>query len=161
MKKVLFLLLGFAALLIIACGGQDQKTDPAGNVTKDTTITQRHIEGLNIQLLNGDSIIQATVEAGKIPDSLELKIDHPYQQVHIVIQGISKDSLVGELTAAGAMRNIRFNQIVMPDSTMDGPFGHDIHYRTALPGKYTLILGKDNMADGTVEGPLKVHIELK
>lgn len=161
MKKVCMMLLGSASLCLLACGGgQQQSPDGSGMAEADTTITNTGIQELNITLLNNDSIIQATVQAGKIPDSLGLKIDHAYQQIHLIIQGITTDSLDASLTAAGEMRNIRFNQIIMPDGRMDGPFGHEIHYKTPQKGNYTLILGKDNMADGKVEGPVTVHVQL-
>lgn len=165
MKKILMTLLAGASVCLLACGGGESGQQNEGSATmasgSDTTITNTHIEPLDITLLNNDSIIQATVQAGKIPDSLALKIDHPYQQIHLVIQGVTTDSLTGSLTAGGQMRNIRFNQIVMPDGKMDGPFGHEIYYKTPQKGSYMLIVGKDNMADGELQGPLTVHIQLK
>lgn len=152
------------ALMLFSCGNQngDAKHQNAIDTGKAVTaVTAGSPSGFTVRRLKEDSIILATVQADAIPDSLSLKIDHPFQQIHILIKDVKTDSLNGIIHPEGVMRNIRFNQIILPDSTMDGPFGHDIHYATLQQGDYTLILGKDNMADGKVEGSLTVHIKLK
>jgi hypothetical protein len=87
-------------------------------------------------------------------------VDHIFQRIHVVVKNVSNDSLVASLNAPGKERNVRINQIIMPDGSMDGPFGHEIHYRTRQKGTYTLIIGKDNMADGQVEGPVTVYVRV-
>ncbi len=48
--------------------------------------------------------------------------------------------------------NLRINQIEMPDSTFDGPFGDSLHYQIKRPGVYKFRIGPDLMADGNREG---------
>ena len=137
--------------------GQEQRS--SGGQTESTTTIRQYI---GITKLDNDSLIEATVKAGSIPDSIVLQLDHDFQRANLVIQNVQDvDSLVATLHASGSQRNLRFNQIVMPDGTMDGPFGHELHYRTGQNGTYTLKIGKDNMADGTVKGPAVIYIHLR
>ncbi|UAY54426.1 hypothetical protein [Arachidicoccus terrestris] len=130
----------------------------AGMKIDTASITDR--SALTVTETNEDSLIIASVTQGSIPDSIVLKVDHIFQRIHVVVKNVSSDSLVASLNAPGKERNVRINQIIMPDGSMDGPFGHEIHYRTRQKGTYTLIVGKDNMADGQVEGPVTVFVKL-
>ena len=56
--------------------------------------------------------------------------------------------------------NIRFNQIIMPDGTADGPFGRDIQYDLAPNGIYTLIIDKSLMAEGSSETDFTIEVKL-
>jgi len=146
--------------LLASCGngaGTNQAHSNSGKQPKPTTIHQ----SISITKSTDDSLIVATVKAGSIPDSIAINIDHDFQRVNLVIKAVDDmDSLLATLHAAGSQRNVRINQLVMPDGTMDGPFGHELHYRTSQNGNYTLKIGKDNMADGTLHGPAVIRIEL-
>lgn len=171
MKKSFLALSCVAAIWLCSCSGRSNKTpdgkDAAANTPEavaakpDTTAAAPQSQRVQIRQIQNDSIILATAQAGDLPDSINLTVVHPYQQIHILIEHVHTDSLIATLRAVGEDRNIRINQIVMPDHKMDGPFGHEIRYGTRQQGDYTLILGKDNMADGTVEGQVRVEIQLK
>jgi len=136
------------------------KTVPGkGDSTFITKVTHSELQVIKLQ---NDSLIEVTVKQGSIPDSISLTLDHHYQQLHVrIFQVKEKDSLVAVLHAPGEGRNLRFNQIQLPDGTLDGPFGHELHYAAKQNGDYTLILGKDNMADGSVKGPVVIYLTLK
>lgn len=165
--------LGALLTIVIIMGGcqsgQDGKRAKAGSDSAaaaaggthiiDTATTVRH-SSLTVTKTNGDSLIIAAVTAGSIPDSIALQVDHAFQRIHVEIKNVTTDSLVATLSMPAGGRNLRFNQIVMPGGAMDGPFGNDIHYGTPKQGNYTLIIGKDNMADGQVEGPVTVYLKL-
>ena len=159
LRSAAFVLMG----LLGACGngtGKDQHQAGKNAQTKTTTTTTTRTF-LGVTKLENDSLIRATVKAGSIPDSIVLQLDHDFQRINLIIMGVQDvDSLVATLHASGSQRNLRFNQIVMPDGTMDGPFGHEMHYRTGQNGTYTLRIGKDNMADGSVKGPAVIYIQL-
>lgn len=154
---------------LIGCGsdtdagsksGRQAADSAAASAVKTDTATRTVQSSLTVTKENSDSLIIATVTAGGIPDSIALQVDQVFQRIHVVIKDISGDSLVATLHAAGKQRNIRINQIILPDDRMDGPFGHDIHYATGQKGQYTLIIGKDNMADGQIEGPVTLYLRL-
>lgn len=159
-KKVgdAFVLVLLGTALLTGCQDQN-KAENDTQATMDTTATTVQ-STLKVTKTNQDSLIVATVTAGSIPDSITVNIDQVYQRVHVVINEVTTDSLVASLSVPGTERNLRINQIMMPDGSMDGPFGHDIHYGTAQNGNYTLVIGKDNMADGQVEGPVTIYLKL-
>lgn len=167
-KSIFGTLLIFAVILIGCQSSQDggqgkagsNDSAAAGGVKIVDTATTVKRSSLKITKTNQDSLIIASVTAGSIPDSIALQVDHVFQRIHVEIKNVTTDSLVATLSMPAGGRNLRINQIVMPDGAMDGPFGNDIHYGTAKPGDYTLIIGKDNMADGQVEGPVTLYLRL-
>ncbi|MEO5776638.1 MAG: hypothetical protein ABIQ27_07015 [Flavobacterium sp.] len=56
--------------------------------------------------------------------------------------------------------NIRFNQIIFPDKTADGPFGKDLEQELTQNGEYILIIGHSQMAENPYQGKFKVEIQL-
>ena len=90
---------------------------------------------------NGETVAGAAA-AGEvvIADSLPVKVQvrdgcgrmvilkEPGRTVDVEFDSGGCDLLYGEITGVGDMANVRFNQIVMPDGTSDGPFGRSIEY---------------------------------
>lgn len=107
-----------------------------------------------------DSVIYVKIDARELPKTITLSILHNYQKVNIEIAEIHGHKIQGSIEVKEKNRNIRFNQIKMPDGSTDGPFGQNISYTTRQKGNYTLIIGKDNMADGTFEGKATVSLSL-
>lgn len=127
----------------------------------DTMAIQKNRQAaVEIKKLDQDSLIQVTVTAGDIPDAVSLQVEHAYQQVQVLIKAVHSDSLSVVMQVPDKERNLRMNQIVLPDGSMDGPFGHELHYHTRLRGNYIIRIGRDNMADGTVQGPVTLYLKL-
>ncbi len=61
--------------------------------------------------------------------------------------------------ASGA--NLRFSQIVMPDGSMDGPFGIKTGYNLNQQGWYTLIFSENQMAGERWSGEAVISITLR
>jgi hypothetical protein len=168
---VLIISLGAAALL--GCQGQDENRRESSVQDSSATAkrpsgtsfseTRTHVhQELQIIRSHNDSLIEVTVKQGSIPDSMVLNLDYNYQRLHVKVLNVKgKDSLIANLHAPGNQRNLRFNQIQLPDGTLDGPFGRELHYRARLDGDYTLMLGKDNMADGILKGPVVIYLKLQ
>lgn len=68
--------------------------------------------------------------------------------------------LSGSLASADSTANVRFSQIIMPDSTMDGPFGREIQYVLSKKGIYRLIVNENMMAGDPWSGEFTVNIKL-
>lgn len=105
-----------------------------------------------------DSVITLTVKQN--PDTLSAEIRKDYQQVYVQIPVTSTRRLTAQLKPEGRERNIRISQIELPDGKTDGPFGADITYKTNRKGTYTLIIARNNMADGEVKGPVQIVVVL-
>ena len=56
-------------------------------------------------------------------------------------------------------QNIRFNQIKFPDGSFDGPFRKKLTHTVKENGEVWLIIGKNNMAEGTANGDFSVTVE--
>jgi hypothetical protein len=71
------------------------------------------------------------------------------------------NEIFASLSSNDKNANIRINQIGLPDSTFDGPFGKDFHYKIKMPGIYQLIIAEDMMAGDRWKGNflLKVWVE--
>lgn len=108
---------------------------------------------------NGETVAGAAA-AGEvvIADSLPVKVQvrdgcgrmvilkEPGRTVDVEFDSGGCDLLYGEITGVGDMANVRFNQIVMPDGTSDGPFGRSIEYGLEQQGTYHLLIGESLMA---------------
>ena len=73
-------------------------------------------------------------------------LKEPGRTVDVEFDSGGCDLLYGEITGVGDMANVRFNQIVMPDGTSDGPFGRSIEYGLEQQGTYHLLIGESLMA---------------
>lgn len=76
-----------------------------------------------------------------------------------------KNDVLGELNAqiipTTGKGNIRFNQILFPDKSSDGPFGMDLKVNLTQKGNHILVIGHSLMADSPYWGTFKVQIENK
>jgi hypothetical protein len=81
---------------------------------------------------------------------------------HVYIKFTNEDT--GNLTAAitpiEGTGNIRFNQILFPDKTADGPFGKEMVLELKQTGEHTLIIGHSLMADHPYSGKFKVELQV-
>ncbi|MGF7230036.1 hypothetical protein [Arachidicoccus sp.] len=150
-------LLLLALPIFYSCGNSQsaQKTSVLSNPKIDMTTTDT-LTRIN----NKDSIIHIKINAHDLPKTIAFSILYRYQKVYVEISAVHSHKIAAQLEVEGKNRNIRFNQIKMPDGSSDGPFGRSIVYTTRQKGNYTLIIGKDNMADGTLAGEAKVFISL-
>ncbi len=91
---------------------------------------------------------------------------------HLQIDGFKEHPVITIKVSSGTMlyanvitkqkdANIRFNQIQLPDSSFDGPFGKNISYPLKGPGNYKLIIGEDMMAEGKWSGGFLVKVWVK
>jgi len=56
--------------------------------------------------------------------------------------------------------NIRINQLIMPNSLTDGPFGREMAYPLDQKGVYRIIVGESQMQGDVFEGDYQISIEL-
>jgi len=71
-----------------------------------------------------------------------------------------KGQLSAILVPSDSKMNIRFSQLVMPDSTMDGPFGQKLDYKLTQRGMYRIIIAPSNMADGKTTGDFMIRLKV-
>lgn len=82
---------------------------------------------------------------------------HPSFTFHID----NKDSIVATVKPSQQNGNVRIAQIEMPDKSMDGPFGNELHYKTKGDGMYRIILSQNMMAGDPYTGGYILSVEVK
>lgn len=90
-----------------------------------------------------------------------LRMDTINQHLKIPVQISSGKQLNASLFSDDKRANIRISQVEFPDSTFDGPFGRELHYKIKTPGNYTIIIGEDMMAGDRWTGDFVMKISVK
>lgn len=106
-----------------------------------------------------DRVIIRMADGHRLPLTIGEKFTETHDKLILKITDFSKPEIKATINAKDPKQNIRFNQIKMPDGTMDGPFGKEITHEVKGKGEVWLIIGKNNMAEGTITGDFSVTIE--
>lgn len=151
-QKMIFCLI---LISLIACNQGENK-----NISKD-----------NLADIKKDS---AKKEAGFVNDTLpkklsansdtlilKLKMDSANMHVSIPVSILSGKELFASLSSDDKKANIRISQIGLPDSTFDGPFGRELHYKIKSAGNYKIIIGEDMMAGDRWTGDFVLKVFVK
>lgn len=89
----------------------------------------------------------------------EGSLDSIHSKVYIKFKNENSGELKGLIFPAGGKGNIRFNQIIFPDNSSDGPFGMDLKIDLKQKGDHILVIGHSLMADEPYFGKFKVQLE--
>ena len=88
-------------------------------------------------------------------------IDSIRPRIYIKFKSNDLGELKGKIIPTTGKGNIRFNQIIFPDETSDGPFGMDLKIQLTQKGNYIIVIGHSLMADNLFWGKFKVQLENK
>lgn len=157
MKKS-FVLAAVLALFAACNRSSDAKNTASENKEslQDTVSSINKIPEIKIQ---ADSVLHLLV-----PDNGDtLKTDILKQSAPITcnISVSKKGKLMALITTPSGKGNIRFNQIIAPDGTADGPFGKKIEYTATQTGIYKLIIAANLMAEDPYNGEFTLKVLLK
>lgn len=89
----------------------------------------------------------------------EGQLDSIHPRVFIKFKNENPGELNGKIILATDNGNIRFNQIIFPDNSSDGPFGKDLQIQLTQKGNHIIIVGHSQMADNPYWGKFKVQLE--
>lgn len=92
---------------------------------------------------------------------LKLKMDSATSHLTIPVLITSGKDLFAALSSDDKNANIRISQVGLPDSTFDGPFGKDIHYKIKEHGNYKIIIGENMMAGDRWIGDFVLKVWIK
>ena len=84
----------------------------------------------------------------------------PDQTIYIEFQSEGDETLTAHLSSSDAIANIRFTQVIMPDGTMDGPFGRDMEYKLPTKGLYKISIHENMMAGDPWGGESTINVKL-
>ncbi|MEN2487156.1 hypothetical protein AAYQ05_05075 [Flavobacterium sp. B11] len=88
-------------------------------------------------------------------------IDFLNSKVYIQFKNEDLGELNAQIIPDAGKGNIRFNQILFPDKTSDGPFGMDLKIPLKQKGTHILIIGHSLMADNPYYGKFKVQLNIQ
>lgn len=132
---------------------------------KDPTVVEQE-QSATVQMNSIPAYINPT-DSGVVKMNLEngrgAIRTHKDKNQNIDIEFISKGykKITAHLSSSDTLANIRFNQITLPDGTMDGPFGRDLEYPISRDGIYMLSIHESLMAGDPWAGDFTVRIQLE
>lgn len=149
-------------LFLVACGTGEKSSPKVATAESLSDIVKDSIAAIAPEensATSTDSII--VVEMKGVKEELMANINADYQQILVRVPVGKTRLLKAIVNPQGTERNIRISQIEMPDGKTDGPFGRLLEYKTPKQGIYTLFIGRNNMADGKVAGPVTIQLLLQ
>ncbi|MBA4319162.1 MAG: hypothetical protein C0412_12245 [Flavobacterium sp.] len=152
MKNLLFLLI---SIFFISCQQKENKN--ASVKVLEPILTKKNKEE-NKQF--GDTIFM-NYRNEKHLFTAEGFIDSIDSRVYVKFKNEESGELKANIIKTTGKGNIRFNQIIFPDKTSDGPFGMDLKIPLKQKGNYILVIGHSLMADKPYSGKFKVQLENK
>ena len=88
-------------------------------------------------------------------------LDSIPSKIYVKFKNEDSGELEAKIVPTTGKGNVRFNQIIFPDKTSDGPFGMDLKIHLDQKGNYILVIGHSLMADNPFSGKFKVQLEIK
>lgn len=89
----------------------------------------------------------------------EGSLDSIHSKVYVKFKNGNLGELRGQIIPINGKGNIRFNQIIFPDKSSDGPFGMDLKIDLKQKGDHILVIGHSLMADEPYFGKFTVQLE--
>lgn len=146
-----------ATFFVFSCNQKENVKIIPVNST-DTIVTEKDSaanKGLNAQLQDTISML---VQDEKGYFSAVGEIDSIHSRIYVKFTNEATGKLHAVITPLNGDGNIRFNQILFPDKTADGPFGKELELEIKQTGEHTLIIGHSLMAENPYSGRFMVEI---
>ncbi|MHC0442580.1 hypothetical protein [Flavobacterium sp. 3-210] len=151
MKKVTYILI---SIFFYSCQQKEIKNNSV-HVSADTIAIQKNREE-NKQI---DDTILMNFKDVKGLYIAEGHLDSIHPRAFLKFKNENLGKLTGKIILEKANGNIRFNQIIFPDSSSNGPFGTDLRIQLTQKGNHIIIIGHSQMADNPYWGKFKVQLE--
>ena len=151
--KSWFLLL--ISILFFSCQQKENKK-PAAEAP--TPVVQQEKKQENEQI--GDTIALNFKNEENV-FSAEGHLDSLHSKVYVQFKNEDLGELNAQIIPDAGKGNIRFNQIIFPDKTSDGPFGMDMKMPLQQKGTHILVIGHSLMADNPYYGDFKVQLNIQ
>lgn len=157
MKKYILILLA-----LTACTEKKNKSavaednlvkNEAVEVTSNSSNMKKNPEEV---MILGDTIL---IKTHSLPIEVNQEFINENQKLKIELGSLEKTQISGKITSEKNGQNIRFNNVLKDNHSIDGPFGKDLKYNLTEKGNYALIIGKSQMADGSQIGKFKIEIQ--
>lgn len=91
----------------------------------------------------------------------EGSLDSIHSKIYVKFKNEDLGELNAKIIPSAGKGNIRFNQIIFPDKSSDGPFGMDLKIQLSQKGNHIIVIGHSLMADSPYWGKFEVQLENK
>ena len=137
--------------------------DSAVLLTKDSMInnapkTKKVLE-TGVMREEQDRVIIRVADGQRLPFTIGEKFTENHDKLILKISDFTQSEIKATIKSKDSKQNIRFNQIKFPDGSMGGPFGKKLTHIVKEKGEVWLIIGKNNMAEGSITGDFSVTVE--
>lgn len=150
----LFFSIAIICLFISSCITSTKKNEVTTNIDStqvkktalNNIISPSENDTVRVNIVNGTASLQIHKEERKY--------------VNLAFNSADYTKMTGTLSSKDSLANIRFNNIVLPNGEMDGPFGREITYDLPVKGDYILSIHESLMAGDPWAGDFEVTISL-
>jgi len=156
MKNYLILLL---SILVFSC--QQKGTKETTVETSDTIFTKKNKEEKKEENKQIDDTIFMNFANDKGLYTAEGSLDSIHSKIYVKFKNEDLGELNAKIIPSTGKGNIRFNQIIFPDKSSDGPFGMDLKIQLKQKGNHIIVIGHSLMADSPFWGKFEVQLENK
>ena len=88
-------------------------------------------------------------------------LDSIHSKIYLKFKNDKSAKLSAKIIPSEGKGNIRFNQIIFPDNTADGPFGMELKTDLKQKGNTIIVIGHSLMADYPYFGKFKVEVSVQ
>jgi len=155
-QEMKFPVLFFLTFLALSCNKPAPKTIVGETSESDVTEAKKEVPTYK---QDGDTI-QLLSENEKGIFTAEGNIDSLHPRIYVKFDNGTATHVMASVKPVARLGNIRFNQIVFPDKTSDGPFGQDLKLDLNQKGEHTLVIGHSMMAEDPYNGKFDVTLQL-
>lgn len=154
-NPLIFLLL----ILVFSC--QQKETKETAVDSSDTIFTTKNKEEKKEENIQIDDTIFMNFANDKGLYTAEGSLDSIHSKIYVKFKNEDLGELNAKIIPSAGKGNIRFNQIIFPDKSSDGPFGMDLKIQLSQKGNHIIVIGHSLMADSPYWGKFEVQLENK
>lgn len=145
------------SLFFISCTPKNN-TEIIPVAMSDTIVTEKDKSREQNQQIDDTIHLNFIDEKGLF--TVEGSIDSLHPRIYVKFENNDLGKFNAKIVTKSGKGNIRFNQIVFPDRTADGPFGTNLNLELKQTGKHMLVIGHSLMADNPYVGKFKVELQI-
>lgn len=153
MKNFLLLIM---AVCVFSCQQKENKDNPVVQTSESALPKQKEEQNKQV----GDTIFIHFKNDESLATA-EGVIDSIHSRIFVKFKNDNPGKLNGSIKLPTNTGNIRFNQIIFPNKTLDGPFGTDLNMDIEQKGNYILVIGHSQMAENPYWGKFNLQLENK
>jgi len=158
MKKIIFLCY-FSVLLFIqlSCAGSDHKLKNENILIDNPDVFAPTYKKPVTKLPNRKDTLLYEINLDNLPIKILEDFTNENQKMVLNLKNGRRRNVSIYITSNSDLENIRINNILFDNKSIDGPFGKQIEY--IIERDYSIVIGKSLMASGNQKGKFSVTLK--